>query len=407
MLKVDGGNIGIGTASPDSNYKITTSGGGIKAENSSASQPAGYFSNAGGGPAITANTGGITLGGVNRTSWPAGTVTSVATNNGLTGGTITTSGTIGLNTASLSAGSASTGKVYWDGSKLVSGTDQTGGGGGITGSGTNGYIPKWTSSSALGSSVIQESSGIVVWGDIDTQGSAYKYKGTDVITAKPSSNNYFFGNSGNLAMTGVQNIAGGLNAIHFNTSGNSNVAYGVYALYQNTTGGNNTGHGSRALYYNTTGSNNTAIGSNAGTGSGALNNATAIGYSAIANTSNEVRIGNTAVTKIGGQVGWSIGSDIRLKHDIKDSNLGLEFINKLRPVSYKLNNGDGGINYGFIAQEVESAVGVPTNIVSTDDTPEKMKTMRYNDLIAPLVKAVQEQQKQIQGLEAQVEMLKK
>jgi len=36
--------LGVGTVSLDSNYKITTSGGGIKAE--SASQPAGYFSSA-------------------------------------------------------------------------------------------------------------------------------------------------------------------------------------------------------------------------------------------------------------------------------------------------------------------------------------------------------------------------
>src|SRR3989338_316322 len=37
------GNVGIGTASPDSNYRLTVAGGGVKAENSSA-QPAGYFS---------------------------------------------------------------------------------------------------------------------------------------------------------------------------------------------------------------------------------------------------------------------------------------------------------------------------------------------------------------------------
>ncbi|MBI2514833.1 hypothetical protein HYV91_01425, partial [Candidatus Wolfebacteria bacterium] len=66
------GNVGIGTTTPDSNYKLTTSGGGVKAENSSALQSAGYFSNAGGGPAITAGTGGMTLGGVNKTAWPSG-----------------------------------------------------------------------------------------------------------------------------------------------------------------------------------------------------------------------------------------------------------------------------------------------------------------------------------------------
>jgi len=71
-INVSGGNVGIGTATPDANYRLTTSGGGIKAENNSATQPAGYFNNAGGGPAITVGTGGLTLGGVNRTTWGSG-----------------------------------------------------------------------------------------------------------------------------------------------------------------------------------------------------------------------------------------------------------------------------------------------------------------------------------------------
>ncbi|KKU34914.1 MAG: hypothetical protein UX49_C0032G0001, partial [Candidatus Wolfebacteria bacterium GW2011_GWC2_46_275] len=50
-INVSGGNVGIGTATPDASYRLTTSGGGIKAENNSATQPAGYFNNAGGGPA--------------------------------------------------------------------------------------------------------------------------------------------------------------------------------------------------------------------------------------------------------------------------------------------------------------------------------------------------------------------
>lgn len=71
VLRASGGNIGIGAVTPDANYKITTAGGGIKAENGSATNPAGYFNNVGGGPAITAGSGGITLGGVNQTSWPS------------------------------------------------------------------------------------------------------------------------------------------------------------------------------------------------------------------------------------------------------------------------------------------------------------------------------------------------
>ncbi|MDO8443191.1 MAG: hypothetical protein Q7S81_02975 [bacterium] len=60
LIVTNGGNMGVGTASVDTNYKITTSGGGIKAENSSATQPAGYFSNAGtDGLAIKIGSGGF------------------------------------------------------------------------------------------------------------------------------------------------------------------------------------------------------------------------------------------------------------------------------------------------------------------------------------------------------------
>jgi hypothetical protein len=55
------GNVGIGTTGPDSSYRITTSGGGIKAENASAN-PAGYFSSTGGGKAIQTGTGTILFG---------------------------------------------------------------------------------------------------------------------------------------------------------------------------------------------------------------------------------------------------------------------------------------------------------------------------------------------------------
>lgn len=98
MRITSSGNVGIGVVSPDSNYKITTGGGGIKAETNTA-QPAGYFNNTGGGTAITVGTGGITLGGVNQTSWPSS---------------------------------------------------------GLGGSGTINYIPKWTSASALGNSLITD-----------------------------------------------------------------------------------------------------------------------------------------------------------------------------------------------------------------------------------------------------------
>lgn len=50
-----------------------------------------------------------------------GTVTSVATNNGLTGGTITTTGTVGLDISKLNSNQNA---VFWDGTRLFSSTSQ-------------------------------------------------------------------------------------------------------------------------------------------------------------------------------------------------------------------------------------------------------------------------------------------
>ena len=50
--------------------------------------------------------------------------------------------------------------------------------------------------------------------------------------------------------------------------------------------------------------------------------------------SNKVRIGNTDVTSIGGEVGWTSFSDERIKDNVKENVPGLEFIKALRPVTY-------------------------------------------------------------------------
>jgi len=90
--------------------------------------------------------------------------------------------------------------------------------------------------------------------------SAYMYDGTNVITALPSSDNYFFGNSGNLTMTGGSNLSSGGGAFSNNTTGEWNVAYGAGSLLNNTTGNNNIGIGLESLNVNTTGTSNIAIG---------------------------------------------------------------------------------------------------------------------------------------------------
>jgi hypothetical protein len=123
-----------------------------------------------------------------------------------------------------------------------------------------------------------------------------------------------------------------------NTEGVFNTAIGVSALSGNTTGKYNTGVGYSTLQIIKTGSQNTALGSYAGPNSFDLvSNSTSIGYLARATASNQVRLGNTEVTSIGGQVGWTTFSDGRYKKNIKENVPGLAFINALKPVTYTVD----------------------------------------------------------------------
>ena len=154
--------------------------------------------------------------------------------------------------------------------------------------------------------------------------------------------------------------------------------------------------GSAALYNNSTGDLNTALGLTAGSSITTGSNNIAIGYNAqvpVPTASNQVRIGDANITYAGIQVAWTVTSDRRWKTDIQESNIGLDFISKLKPVSYVRNNDESKKReYGFIAQDLEELLNTSgssdNGIVSIDSNG--MYGVRYNDLISPLTKAVQE-----------------
>jgi hypothetical protein len=155
------------------------------------------------------------------------------------------------------------------------------------------------------------------------------------------------------------------------------------------------------LVQNTTGSYNTFVGR--GTGSTAtVDNCTAVGVDAYCDASNQVRLGNVYVSSIGGKVEWSALSDIRAKRDVRDLDLGLEFLLQLRPVAYTLRNGNGKTDMGFVAQDIEAVLGDGYNVLGIGGDAERTLSLRHTDLIAPLVKAVQEQQTQIEALKAEL-----
>jgi trimeric autotransporter adhesin len=256
----------------------------------------------------------------------------------------------------------------------------------------------------------------------------------------------------------IQNSSGNFNIVsgplggYANTTGEFLVGSGFAALYSNTTGSGNTGIGTEALFSNTTGSNNTALGCNASTASGALTNAMALGYTATVSSSNQVVVGNSSVTSIGGYANWTNFSDGRYKKNIQHNVPGLAFINKLNPVTYTLDiagieaklhegqpslpasvAGAGGVpgggvpgggmpgggmpgghtssledpvmkqamqeksavTYtGFVAQEVEKAADSLGFVFSGVDKPKDINQsfygLRYGDFVPALVKAVQE-----------------
>jgi hypothetical protein len=217
---------------------------------------------------------------------------------------------------------------------------------------------------------------------------------------------------------GTANSAYGVGALYFNNSGSFNTAVGANALNANSsaaaqyntavgnsalyysTGAYNTAAGAGALYYNTTGQDNTAVGTDAGPATGALSNTTAIGRSAIPAASNRVRIGNAAVTQIGGQVAWSTLSDRREKENIADYAHGLDFIMKLRPVTYNMIDDKTKVTHsGFIAQEVEK-IGIPFYGLNKPANDKDFYSLSYAEFVVPLVNSVKELKKENDQLKA-------
>jgi hypothetical protein len=233
---------------------------------------------------------------------------------------------------------------------------------------------------------------------------------------------------------GINNIGIGYHSIYNNISGNNNSASGVETLL-NTTGDNNTAAGYQALLTNTSGTGNTAIGYHADVSTGTLTNATVIGNGAIVNASNKIRLGNSAVTVIEGQVAYTFPSDGRFKTNISENVKGLDFIMRLRPIVYNFQtkkydefirggaNNDvkfaSSVDYtesekilhnGFIAQEVEKAAkesGYEFDGVVAPKNNKEAYGLSYSQFVVPLVKAVQEQQAIITKQQQQIDELMK
>lgn len=253
-------------------------------------------------------------------------------------------------------------------------------------------------------------------------------------------------------------------------SGDNNTVVGSFAGYEMTTGHDNTLIGVRAQQKVTTGGYGTFVGVDAGknkrygdyctaigyradfyTTSGSSNdtenysNTTCLGYDSRPSGSNQVVAGDSNTTLH--YYGLSNRSDARDKIDIQDEFLGLDFIKKLKPRVYKWdyrdvyfdevfdevenpnNPGqldkearlvpvpkDGSrsgvrLHHGLIAQEVKEIID-ETGVDFAGYQDHKVKdgedvlSMNYLELIAPMIKAIQEQQVQIDSLTEMIESMK-
>jgi trimeric autotransporter adhesin len=221
---------------------------------------------------------------------------------------------------------------------------------------------------------------------------------------------------------------------------NANTVFGYNSFIRNTFGGGNVAVGAEALNLSVGGDFNTGIGYRADVTTDFLFNATAIGANTKVNASNKVRIGNSAVTVIEGQVPFTTPSDGRFKYAVKEDVKGLDFIMQLRPVTYQfdvkrfddqLHNAEANSKLpktanndvnskaseameasyneatairrtGFIAQEVEkaaNATGYDFSGIIKPKTDQDHYSLSYESFVVPLVKAVQEQQKLIADLQ--------
>ena len=98
-------------------------------------------------------------------------------------------------------------------------------------------------------------------------------------------------------------------------------------------------------------------------------------------------------------------SDERLKQDIEDETLGLDFVNSLRPITYRWVANSNTKFHGFIAQEVHPLVPGPYIDSLKQIHPDGVLALDYMSLISPLVKAIQEQTLIINQLQTRITQL--
>lgn len=227
-----------------------------------------------------------------------------------------------------------------------------------------------------------------------------------------------------LNKSGSGNTATGYQAMYSSVTGNNNTANGYQALVSNTSGNNNVAFGYLALRSNIAGKSNTGIGSGADVSSSAISNATAIGANSIVDNANSMAFGDANVTAwsfgrsrvLGGnalQVGfdatngngaslttggvWTNASDSTKKEAITKLD-GAAILMKLKNLSVTRWRYRGTSEYhiGPMAQDFYQLFNVGTD----------NKTISSIDPAGVALRAIQEQQAEIESLKEELKKLK-
>ena len=444
----------------------------------------------------TGNFTGIVTFASGQTFPGTGTVTSVGSGAGLTGGPITGSGSLSIATAAVTNAMLANPSLT-----VAAGTGLSGGGSIPLGGSTTLNVD--TTKVPLLNAANNFTANQSVNGNLNITG-AYQLGGTAFAFGSTGSQNVYLGFAGNNNLLSVDNTAIGYQALTQNsqnccntvtgwgsliadTSGIGNTASGWATLNNNTTGSNNTAMGYASLEANNVGSNNSAFGYASGPGSAnfGLNNTTAIGANAEVDANNAMVLGSikgmnnaTANTNVGVAIttpvyrfhvgssgdipingyfrvegpgqsggsatlasfgglgdfsidapflpgarlilkeggnlgladttptniftigrnkghaladGWDTYSSRRWKRNIQTLPDALSKVERLRGVSYDLND-SGKHEIGVIAEEVGAVV---PEVVTFEDNGKDARGVDYSRLTALLIEATKAQQQQI------------
>jgi len=213
------------------------------------------------------------------------------------------------------------------------------------------------------------------------------------------------------------------------TTGNLNTAVGRSSLKLLTSGGQNCALGNLAGNILTTGNYNIFIGNDSRPSSNSASAQIVIGANLTGTANNAVFIGTSAGHSRNDfldDANWDDVSDVRKKTNIEDSTLGLQFLNKLRPVIFNWKSPSElpeewqeydaddttpitpNKKIGLIAQEVKEVIdelGITHYDSTWGERENGQQELALTAYIVPLIKAIQELSAKNDALEARIATL--